>query len=113
MNNENRKSIEVEFKVDKRGKKIFLKLFFDPDEIWLDTNAIPQSALLCACHDGQSIIISKCGDDKSKLKERYFLNIKWCINEWRASNEIVEALKGLKKRILKDFPNLKEEHKNI
>ncbi len=89
--------------------KFFIKIFFDPFEIFIDFKGIPETAFLCAMFDGTTIIRAKCGEDE-KEEERYFANIDWFINDWGGDEEIVSALKIRKQIIIDDLPNLKSKY---
>ena len=97
-----------EIELIKEGQSIFLKIFFEPDSIWVDTSALPHSAYLCACFDGQSLIESECGE--TELDTRQFLNMDWLLNEWNGDPEIVAALEFQKANLEKELPRLKEKY---
>jgi len=103
----NKSGCEIELGNEKL--KIFLKVFFDPVEIWIDTMGLPKVAFLCAMHDGTDCISSICGEEGEE-QERWFLPIEWVINGWGGDEQIVNAIKKRKELILNDLENLKEKY---
>lgn len=97
----------IELEIGNKRKKIFL-LIDKHDVIWIDTKGLPGTAYLCACFDGISIVIAKCG--MSRRIERHFVPIEWAINEWGGPDNIVEALKTRRKMTMDDLPNLKKKY---
>lgn len=107
MRVENRKGYELE--LGSESRKFFLKVLFEPFEIWVDFAGIPASAFLCAMFDGTEIMKSKVGSEGQY--ERTFVNIEWIINEWDADKEIIEAIKKRKQKIIDELPEMKEKYK--
>lgn len=99
-----------EIELGNKARKIFVKVYFDPLEIWIDLKGLPTTAFLCAMCDGISFIEGKVG---AKGKEsRTFVNIDWAINDWGGDQQIVDALKKRKQMILDDLPRLREKYGN-
>lgn len=98
--------VEVEYK-NEHGV-FFLKINLKTEEIWVDTKALPDTALLCASHDAQMAKVFKCGDDEEY--ERTFLNMEWLINEWGAKGEILEKLIQVRDYNKKQIPMLREKY---
>lgn len=99
-----------EIELGNKKRKFFLKVFFDPLEIWVDLSGLPNDATLCALCDGISFIEGKVGS-KGQYTRR-FVNIEWIINQWGGDKEIVEAVKKRKQKIIEDIPNLMEKYGN-
>lgn len=97
---------EIELGNEKR--KFFIKVVFEPFEIWIDFRGIPKTAFLCAMFDSIPMIRAKCGEEKDE--ERFFAKIDWFIDEWGGDKEIIEAMKTRKQMIIDDLPNLKEKY---
>lgn len=98
-----------EIELGSGNNKVFLKIHFEPLEIWIDTKALGPTGMLCAMCDGTPFLQSQCGSSKRGLL-RFFVNIEWAINEWGGETEIVEALKVRKQMIIDDLPRLKEKY---
>jgi len=96
-----------EIELENEGKSFFLKVFFNPTEIFVDTQALTKTAFLCAACDGIASLQSPCGENNDIV--RYFLPIDWVIDEWGGNKEIVEAVKKRKQMILDDIENLKRK----
>jgi hypothetical protein len=97
-----------EIELGNRKRKIFVKIYFDQLEIWIDLKGLPTTALLCALCDGTPFIEGKVG---AKGKEiRTFVNVEWAINDWGGDQEIVDDIKKIKQMILDDLPRLKEKY---
>ncbi len=105
------KGTSCEIELGNKKRKIFLKVFFDPFEIWIDTKGLPQEAFVCMLCDATPMFESECGS-KSNLK-RIFVNIEWAINDWGGDQEIVDALKKRKQMIIDDLPRLKQKYGTI
>jgi hypothetical protein len=103
---EKSKGCEIELGNDER--KIFVKVFFDPVEIWIDFEGLPPTGFLCAIIDGIPMIGSNCGEDGQY--KRNFCNIEWAINEWCGDQQIVEAIKTRKKKIMNEIEVLKKKY---
>ncbi len=86
-------------------KKLYLNIFFDPDEIWVDIQHFPKTAFFCAAADGETLITYP--NEKKKM----FVNIKWLINKWGGPTDVVECLKIREELTLKEMPRLKEKYK--
>ena len=98
--------IEIELGDDKR--RIFVKVYLDTCEIWIDTQGLPESAILCAMCDATPFLKCICGENDEH--ERFFVNIDWAINDWGGDKEIVLALKKRKQMIFNDLPRLREKY---
>ena len=105
---EEEKSGGCEIEIGNKKRRIFLKVYFDPLEIWIDLKGLPATAFLCALCDGIPLIQSKVGA-KGK-QERTFANIEWAINDWGGDQQIIDALKKRKQMILDDLPRLQEKY---
>jgi len=104
IDNHSRPCIEMEIG---KSRKVFLKIFFDPDEIWVDTHGLGQSAEFCALIDCTPILMAKCG--VRQKTRRTFVNINWAIDEWGGPKDLVEALKKRREITLKQMPELKKK----
>lgn len=100
-----------EIELGNKKRKFFVKVYFEPFEIWVDLQGLPNTAFLCAMCDGISLLECEVGD-KGKEK-RLFINIEWAINEWGGDSEIVDALKKRKQMIIDDLPRLKEKYSEL
>lgn len=96
-----------ELELNHKKKKVFLLIYLDPLEIWVDTQGLPNTSFLCAMIDGASMLKSKVGDKKNM--ERVFVNIEWAINDWGGLEQIVSALKKRKQMIIDDLPNIRKK----
>lgn len=91
----------IEYEIGEKRNKIYVLGNLENDEIWVDFNALPKSAFLCALCDCPSLLQAKCGEHGRK--KRTFVSIEWAINEWGGPKEIVEALQKRKKMTLQDL----------
>lgn len=76
----------------------------DTEKMWVDCGALPDSAFLCACHDGCKTLRSKTESGASHM----FLEMDWVINEWGGYPDLVKAIKDQRDRIIKELPNIRE-----
>jgi len=83
----------IEIQLGDRKKKIFVLVYPFEEEIWIDLKGLPNSAFLCACCDGITMMQAKVGKRDEK---RLFLPINWVINDWGGDKELVEAIKKRK-----------------
>jgi hypothetical protein len=102
-------SCEIEF--GKGKSKLFIIVFFDPVEIWVDTKALPPASSICALCDGIPILQSECGEKKPYHK-RTFVNMEWVINDWKGPEDLIEVIKSKRDKILEDLPLLREKYAN-
>ena len=101
-----RKHIEREY--DAGTRKLYVLVFPYEEEIWIDTEALPESTFFCAAFDGISIKKCKVGAE-GKEEERIFLPLEWLINEWGGGEKIIESLKKCKKKQMEDMKELKKK----
>lgn len=109
MDKENISKKSVEIEMSQGNIKAFIKLFFDPLEIWIDFNGLPKEAFLCAGHDNETILKSYCGANGDL--ERFFVRSDWVINEWGGDKEIVNAIKSKVNGLKEKAPMIYEKHK--
>ena len=101
---DNRQFVETELKIKKN--KIYLITFPHEEEIFIDTRALPKSALLCAMCDGISCFCANVGPQKRK-QERCFIPIDWAINDWGGPKELVDAMKKRRQIMMDDMEHMR------
>ena len=99
MNND--RPVFREYELGKEENKIFLLANVDTDEIWIDLEALPRVAIICALCDGTPVLDAECGEHGDI--PRSFVNIVWAIHEWGGPKDIVEALQKREQMILEDL----------
>lgn len=104
--------IEQELKGTGKIKRIFFIIFPDEEKIFIDTQALPDTAILCAMCDGTEMYVANVGS-KKKVK-RQFLPLDWCINDWGSSTytDLVDAMKLRKSKMMEEMPRFREMLKN-
>ena len=90
----------------RNGKgKFFLIIYPYDGEIFIDTKALPQSALLCAMCDNTRFLLAKVGGKRKQ--ERSFVSIDWIINDWGGPEELVSLVKRKKQDLMDEMEQLK------
>lgn len=95
----------VEHELSNKKMKLFLLIYPHEAEIYVDTKALPQSAILCAMCDGISFLMAKVGSKKKQ--ERSFIPIDWIIKEWGGPKDLVSAIERRKQILMDDMERMK------
>ena len=100
----NRDVIQLEFSVS-HLENLKLYIMIDQEEkIWVDTQGLPEIAVLCAMHDNKPMMMATIRDKEEEEKRR-FLEIDWVIDEWGEDEELIEGLRKKKKMVLDNLPD--------
>lgn len=98
-------NIGIEIELGKAGRKFYLKVFFEPVQIWIDFQGLPELAFLCACHDGAPILTAKL---VKVDEERLFVNMDWCLDFYKTDKKMFAALNKRRQMIIDDIPTYKD-----
>lgn len=97
-----------ELEAEVNGERIFIKVFFDPDSIWVDTNALPSRIFFEAINSQEDLIEGKCGEKDEDII-RKFINIDWIIDEIGEPQKLIDELIFQRYNILNMLPSLKKK----
>ena len=88
----------VEQELGKGKRRIFLLIYPNESEIWIDLKGLPQTAVLCAMCDGIPLLEAEVGGKKKVT--RTFVSIDWAIDKWGGDQVLVDAIKKRRTMIL-------------
>lgn len=97
----------IEIELGNKNRKIFIIIYPFEEEIYIDTQGLPETAILCAICDGTPMLVAKCGTKKKH--ERNFLPIEWVINQWGGDQVIVDAVKKRKEMIMENMQKYRDD----
>lgn len=89
-----------------KRKKVYVMLYVEPFDAWIDSSALPETCLLCAMCDGTSL--KQCV--VKKADQRTFFNIEWLLKEWGGAKEYIQLIQELKENLIKEADKIKQSN---